>query len=325
MSSDENCGNSLPPIDGEVDETVVIPAYLGKFTIGDCLRSLRLAMVGRRAEIVLVESSQDGTADLVRREFPEVRVLALSRQVSAGEARNLGIQAARGQTLFFVDQDCVVPSDWLERLQHHLGEPGTGAAGGAIGFRNWSNLSGSAVFFLEFLYHFPSRRAATKNAHFLLGCNLACRREAIEGVCFPAQTLAEDLLFSAAIRRAGWDTVYDPTIHVSHWNREGWGEFFRYNAKMGRAAARSHLLLRPSWSSLVLRYPWLVCASPLVILPKIFLGLLGQWRYLARFLLLLPCCWLGNWVWAWAFYREIVSSRLQNRGPVQESADESRG
>jgi cellulose synthase/poly-beta-1,6-N-acetylglucosamine synthase-like glycosyltransferase len=215
----EKASNDGRSSDDSLDYSVIIPAYQGLNTIGDCLVSVLQALKGRLAEVVVVESSGDGTAELIRREFPDVRVLAQAERSSAGKARNQGAEAARGKTLFFVDQDCVVPENWIDLLVEHLGEPGVGAVGGSVGIRNLNNLSGCGVYFLEFLYHFPSRRAPERNSNFLLGCNLACRASVFEAVRFPARTLAEDVLFSHAVRVAGWDTVYDPRVQVRHWKR----------------------------------------------------------------------------------------------------------
>lgn len=295
---------------GLVNESIVIPAYRGRSTIGECIESLLVAARGREVEILVVESSQDGTAEWVRATYPQVRVIALQSQLSAGGARNRGVEESEGERIYFVDQDCVVPSYWMQRLSERLEQEGVGIAGGAIGFRNWSNLSGSAVFFLEFLYHFPSRLGVSTNRNFLLGCNLACRREVFDTVRFPEQTLAEDVLFSSRVQEAGWKVVYDPGIVVMHWNRSGWGEFFRYNAKMGRASAKAQYSMRPKGSELIFRLPILIFISPAKILPQIAYSLLGQWRYFFRFLLVSPMCLLGNWVWGWAFYREL---RRQSR------------
>lgn len=311
--TEQASGNDIPSDGGLVQESIVIPAYRGRSTIGECIESLLVAAGGRQVEILVVESSQDGTVEWVRGTYPQVRVIASQSQLSAGGARNRGVEESEGERIYFVDQDCVVPSDWMQRLSERLEQEGVGIAGGAIGFRNWSNLSGSAVFFLEFLYHFPSRIGFSTNQNFLLGCNLACRREVFETVRFPEQTLAEDVLFSSRVQRAGWKVVYDPGIVVLHWNRSGWGEFFRYNAKMGRASANAQCSMRPKGSEFIFKFPILIFFSPAKILPKIAYSLFGQWRYFFRFLLVSPMCLLGNWVWGWSFYRELRrQSRVQS-------------
>src|SRR6185369_17875926 len=59
----------------KVDVSVVIPAYNGTLTIVDCLHSVERATHGRRREIIVVDSSPDGTADIVMKQFPDVKLI----------------------------------------------------------------------------------------------------------------------------------------------------------------------------------------------------------------------------------------------------------
>lgn len=300
------------------DISVVVPGYLGARTIVDCLESIHHAIRGRQAEVIVVESSGDGAADSVRQRFPGVKLVQSPTRLSAGGARNRGTTESRGRIVFFTDQDCIVPPDWISRLEQHLARPGIGAAGGSVGIRNLSSLSGCAMYFLEFLYHFPARGRAPRDDNFMVGCNSAYRRELLQVVSFPDQTLGEDVLFSDRIRRAGFGIVYDPDLEVKHQNREGWGEFFSYNGKMGRSAAAYHLVLNRKWARPFIRVPALTFAAPLAILPSIGFRLArSRWSYLFRFLLLTPMCLAGNLVWASAFRREILDARRRAQ-PVTE-------
>ena len=146
--------------------------------------------------------------------------------------------------MLFIDQDCVAPPDWVQRMVAHLQEPGVQAVGGSIGIADPENRSGATTYFLEFLHHFPRAGCPGFGHPFLLGCNLGVRRQVMESVSFPDRTLAEDVLFSRRLRQAGLGVLYDPGITVHHFNRQGWGECFTYARKMGRAAADYHLALR---------------------------------------------------------------------------------
>ena len=143
-----------------IDISIVIPAYLGARTIADCLESVVRATRGRDREIIVVESSGDATAEIVRQRFPDVVLIRSAERLSAGAARNRGAAEARGRLVFFTDQDCIVPSDWIDRLARHLERPSVGAAGGAVGIRNPSNLSGCARVFSGIPETLPRQRAA---------------------------------------------------------------------------------------------------------------------------------------------------------------------
>lgn len=292
----------------------MIPAYFGAHTIADCLASIERATRGRDREIIVVESSGDATAEIVRQRFPDVVLIRSAERLSAGGARNRGAARARGRRVFFTDQDCIVPSDWIDRLERHLEDPSVGAAGGAVGIRNPSNLSGCAVYFLEFLKHFPGNGPPQRNENFLVACNSAFRADVLQQVSFPDQTLGEDVLLSHALRSHGFGVVYDPRSEVRHHNREGWGEFFNYNRKMGRSAASYHHVLNRWWAVPFLRIPMLTFLAPVVILPSIALDLArSRSSYFFRFLLLSPMCLLGNLAWAGAFRRQVLEMRRNAR------------
>jgi len=302
----------------DIDVSVIVPAYRGAATIADCLESIGRATAGRRCEIIVVESSGDAAAQIICGRFPGVKLIQSPQRLTAGAARNRGVAEASGRLIFFTDQDCLVPADWILRLEQHMADPAIGAAGGAVGIRDRSNRSGAAVYFLEFLRHFPNSGPAQTNANFLVGCNSVYRAAALKAVRFPDQTLGEDVLFSYALRVNGFGVVYDPSVAVLHTNRQGWDEFFAYNRKMGAAAADYHDLLRLWWIGPFFRAPLLAFVAPLVILPSIGLSLWrSSWSYLWQFVTLSPMCLAGNLVWAAAFRRRVLE--LRQRPRTQES------
>jgi GT2 family glycosyltransferase len=293
-----------------MDISVVIPAYFGAPTIAVCLQSVIAATAGRSCQIIVVESSGDGTAAIVREQFPQVVLICSEQRLTAGNARNRGAAAARGRLVFFTDQDCTVPRDWIDRLEAHMRDPHVGGAGGSVGMKNPGNLSGSALYFLEFLHHFPTGGSPRRNDNFLVGCNSVYRNEALKTVRFPDRTLGEDVIFSHDLQRAGFDIIYDPQIEVLHHNRKGWGEFFSYNRKMGNSAAVYHSVVRRRWVAPFFEAPLLAFFSPAVILPAIARDLLrSRLSYFFLYTLLLPMCLLGNLVWAGGFREQVLATR----------------
>lgn len=301
------------PADGTqpaaVEVSVVVPAFQGRATIVGCLDSVLRSVAGRSCEIIVVESSRDGAADLVRARFPGVRVIEPALRLSAGAARNEGFRHARGRLLLCVDQDCVVPHDWISRMVELLGRDGVGAAGGSIGVANPRNLAGWCVYFLEFFTHFPCR-GPIREDNYLIGANSGWRPEAIRGLAFPDRTLGEDLLASASVRADGFRILYDPSLAVLHHNRHGWFEFLRYCRAMGVAAADTQTRLGGRAIGALHRIPAMSYGIPFLVLPRIGWELLGAPRgYLATYMALFPCCVVGHFAWANAFRRALRQRR----------------
>lgn len=293
----------LPP--GSV--SVVIPAYQGCRTIRACLNGLQQQRGLEEPEVIVVESSGDGTVEILEREFPWVIVLREPARCSAGAARNLGASVAKGQFILFIDQDCVPPPDWVQRLVDHLQQPEVDAVGGSIDIADLENVSGAATYFLEFLHHFPRVGAQGLRHPFLLGCNLGVRREVMQTVSFPDRTLAEDVLFSERLRQAGLGVLYDPWITVLHFNRQGWGEYRSYAHKMGLAAADYHSALRRGWMRPVMRWPLLATPLSLAVTPLVGIRLLrSRSRRLGMFLRVAPACLQGNLIWARGFQERLT-------------------
>jgi GT2 family glycosyltransferase len=294
--------------------SVVVPAYRGILTIAVCLSSVRNAAHGMPVEIIMVESSGDGTAELVRARFPEVVVIEWRTRLSAGQARNVGFQRSKGRFVLCVDQDCVVGVDWIQRLVAHLERDGVGAAGGSVGVANPGNLPGWCVYFLEFFTHLPTRCAARED-NFLIGANSGYTAEVTRQLSFPDQTLGEDVLYSDAIRQHGFRVLYDPTITVMHHNRAGWREFISYCRAMGCASAASQQQLGGRAIALLRRMPALALCIPAIMLPRIAWRMMrAPWGHLARFALLLPACVFGQLVWANAFRRALRDGRTPHHG-----------
>lgn len=81
-------------------------------------------------EIVVVDNcSSDGTADMIRDEFPDVRLIVMPHsRYGACETFNVGFASSRTELTAILDDDIVMPPEWLEKTTHRLlAEPETTA------------------------------------------------------------------------------------------------------------------------------------------------------------------------------------------------------
>jgi glycosyltransferase involved in cell wall biosynthesis len=95
--------------------SVVIPCFQGARFLPAALASVRAQRLPPLEVIVVDDASTDGSADLAR-SGGATTVLRLASHQGASRARNVGIEAARGDVVAFLDADDSWEADHLERL-----------------------------------------------------------------------------------------------------------------------------------------------------------------------------------------------------------------
>ncbi len=84
----------------------IIPVLDRRELIGTAIKSVLEQESDAPVEIIVVDDgSSDGTPDFVRRCFPEVKLLRTAGRTGPGMSRNLGVRAACGDILMFLDSD----------------------------------------------------------------------------------------------------------------------------------------------------------------------------------------------------------------------------
>ena len=128
--------------------SVLVPAYQSRGTIGATLGALR-RQTRAPHEVLVVESSGDGAAELVRREFPEAALLVSEERLFPGAARQLALPRVSGEVVACLDADCTPEPEWLAGLAGAI-EAGAAAVAGAVLNASDSTTTGWAYFLSEF-------------------------------------------------------------------------------------------------------------------------------------------------------------------------------
>lgn len=106
--------------------SVIIPVYNAEKTIEACVHSV-LCQTLRDIEVLAVDDgSADGGLALLQRMAQRDGRLKVLHKANGGvaSARNVAINQAAGQYLFFADSDDDLPPDALERLVNAIRQPG---------------------------------------------------------------------------------------------------------------------------------------------------------------------------------------------------------
>jgi GT2 family glycosyltransferase/glycosyltransferase involved in cell wall biosynthesis len=116
--------------------SVVIPNWNGRDLLAKYLPSIIAALSDSPAnEIIVVDNgSTDGSADFVRQHFPQVRVLALDRNLGFGGGSNEGFRAAKNDIVVLLNSDMRVNRDFLAPLLEGFRDPHTFAVSCQIFF-----------------------------------------------------------------------------------------------------------------------------------------------------------------------------------------------
>jgi len=100
--------------------SVVIVNWNRRALLHSCLRAVS-HQTRPAAEVIVVDNgSTDGSAAMVRAEFPHVRVLELRENRGFAAANNLGIRMARGAWIALLNNDTEPEPTWLEELSRPL-------------------------------------------------------------------------------------------------------------------------------------------------------------------------------------------------------------
>lgn len=295
--------------------SVVVPAYKSKDTISECLKALKAQQTDLDYEIIVVESSGDGTADLVRSEFPDVQLFESGERLLSGAARNLGAEQARGKILCFVDSDCMLEPLWLEKIWQIHSRSDCAAVGGAVLNGNPELAISISSYINEFSDFFRSGRM--RNMHYLSTCNISYKTEIFRkfGGFDSSQPLYVDLMFNTTLSLAGEKLIFAPEITAHHLHRTTISEYLGHELRRGRAAAiarRRGLLV----GSVLAKYPVLaVLTAPGLFLRK---AMVFPSRYakayprdVPRLIRALPWFYTALVVWHYGFLREIIAGRRE--------------
>jgi GT2 family glycosyltransferase len=231
------------------DAAVVVVTYDALPWIEQCLASV----AGEQA-VVVDNGSRDGTVDVVRERFPEVRVVE-SENLGLGAGWNLGIRETDSRYVLLLNADAWLLEDALARLVDFADtRPRAAVVGPRLlntdgtlqrSVRGFPTLWRLATEYL-FLRKLAPRSSAlngfyaggfdhdeVREAEFVMGACMLVRREAIDEV----GPLDEDFfLFSEEtdwcyrFRQAGWEVVFFPGAECVHVGAGAHGgRFYREN------------------------------------------------------------------------------------------------
>lgn len=126
--------NSL--ISPHMEVSIIIVNYNTKDLLGNCIDSIKANTIGSTYEIIVVDNnSHDGSIEMLRSVYPDVRVIESPSNLGFGKANNLGMQHAVGNYFFLLNSDTILLNDAVSEFHRkaielkerygHIGALGT--------------------------------------------------------------------------------------------------------------------------------------------------------------------------------------------------------
>lgn len=220
--------------------SVIISTFNAEGTIVSCLQSLHNQVTDKRFEIIVVDSSTDGTAELIQTEFPSVRLYRFTERKFCGDARNFAISVVKADIIALIDGDCTAENNWIEEIFRAHQTPHL-AVGGAIANGHLNSYVACAAYFCEFTQWMPNTPETWLND--VAGANMSYKSRVFTVFSpFIEGTYCSDTEFHWRLKKKGHRIKFQPSILVHHYSIENFSKFIAHEYFHGRNFAQVRLL-----------------------------------------------------------------------------------
>jgi len=306
---------------GPLPVAVVVVSWNCSDYLADCLTSLRELDSPAREIVVVDNASTDGSAEIVREGFPEVRLIQAGDNLGFCRANNLGIAATREPFVLVLNPDTRLRPGFLAGLLPAFEDSRVGIAAGKLLRFDERTLDTCGQMLarsrqpVDRGYGEADRGQYDADAEVFGACGAAAlyRRAMLESIADPGEAyfdesffaFYEDLDLAWRARRAGWKSVYRYRavgLHARGGTSHRRGLLTRLAAMLGRSPEIRYHIVKNRYLT-ILRNDTVgayVCNLPFV------------WgRDIATFVLLLlssPTVLLRLWR-----HRELFAAALEKR------------
>jgi glycosyltransferase involved in cell wall biosynthesis len=158
---------------------VVIASIESERRIRECLRSIIVSADENKAELIVVDASRDNTAQIIRTDFPGVKLITMPPGTLAPDLWSRGVRESRAHAIAFTTANFVVPPTWISDLSAAL-EQGVAGAGGAFSLDDGASLLDRAIYYLRYSAFLPGAHDAEPIVAEIAADNSMYQREALD-------------------------------------------------------------------------------------------------------------------------------------------------
>lgn len=205
----------------------------------DSIRSVKEQSRDISFEIIVVDNcSGDGSAERIKEGCPEATLIQAPQNLGFGRANNLGIEAAKGEVVFFLNPDTLLTNNAIKILYDYLkGHKKVGACGGNLVDMNFSPVNSYgrrfpslweeflSIFYLKPLLWHNSRSASYNytgkpmGVASIVGAGLMVKRSVLDQVGYFSPDFFmnfEETELCLRIKKAGYLVMSVPEARIIH-------------------------------------------------------------------------------------------------------------
>ncbi len=223
--------------------SVIIVNLNGEKYLRDCLGSLA-SQTFRDFEVIVVDNgSTDGSLDLIRNDFPWVKVICLSYNTGFARGNNTGFAASSSRYVVTMNNDAIADSGWLNALFGEAeSDPSVGMVASKIFLgRDGSELDSAGMLLYPDGMSRQRGRGEIDNGQFdgigevlfPSACAALYRSDMLKGIGYFDEdffSYCEDADLGLRGRLAGWKAVFAPQATVRHLYSQTGGQYSGFKA-----------------------------------------------------------------------------------------------
>ena len=242
--------------------SIVIVTYNRKKELENCLQSLRNVMLSEKMETIVVFNGELSYFERTKINFPEVKCYYIPSS-SPSAARNFGVTKCQAENILFLDDDCVVPSGYFEKVSFDdkwdvLGGPDQSSPTCSRFQKILGHVLSSPLCmgktFQRHHSHNSEKPVEADEASLIL-CNLWMKRSLFEKHQFDGELFRnEENHLLKKLKLEGKIIKYDPRLYVYHDRKSSYGPLAASVMKSGECRVLNFMKL-PLWSEFIYFLP----------------------------------------------------------------------
>ncbi len=228
--------------------SIVIVSWNVKNLLKRCLESIFVYSKNIELEIIVVDNaSQDGTADMVKKEFTKVRLIENNKNLGFAKANNQAIRKSRGEYILLLNPDTKFIEDTLSKIIKKMdSNDKIGVLGCRLLNENHTLQRSVRAFprkrdiliiflklykiFPQLLYKYFARNfdySREREVDQIMGAFFLVRSEVFEKIGYLDEKYFiwfEEVDFCYRVWHSGWKVVYTPASSIVHYGGQSFNQ-----------------------------------------------------------------------------------------------------